>query len=190
MSDATIPCMNYQPEEKYMFPRSENATPEGLLAVGGDLNRKRLLTAYSQGIFPWYSEGGPILWWSPDPRTVLFPGRVKISRSLRKTLRHSNLLITIDTAFRRVVDECARPRVDQDQTWITKDMYSAYCDLHAHGFAHSVEVWRTNTLVGGLYGVALGKIFFGESMFSSITNASKLCLIYLISILIKQNFLL
>jgi len=168
--------MNHQPEEKYMFPRSENATPEGLLAVGGDLSKERLLTAYSQGIFPWYSEGSPILWWSPDPRTVLFPGRVKISRSLRKTLRSGNLLITIDTSFRRVIEECAKPRLDQDQTWITKDMCSAYCDLHAHGFAHSVEVWRNHTLVGGLYGVALGKIFFGESMFFNETNASKVAL--------------
>ena len=169
--------MNYQPDDNYQFPRSEDATPEGLLAVGGDLSRERLLAAYSQGIFPWYSEGGPILWWSPDPRAVLIPGRVKISRSLRKTLKHNSLSITIDTAFRRVIEECARARVGRDQTWITKDMCSAYHDLHAHGFAHSVEVWHNDSLVGGLYGVALGKIFFGESMFFNETNASKVALL-------------
>lgn len=181
-------CVNHQHQEKYVFPNSDCATPEGLVAVGGDLNRELLLTAYSQGIFPWYSNGEPILWWSPDPRTVLFPGKTKISRSLRKTLRHSGLCLTMDTEFERVIGECATSRGSPAQTWITKDMYSAYCDLHAQGYAHSVEVWRNKLLVGGLYGVALGKIFFGESMFFRETNASKVALVGLDWKLKRMNF--
>jgi leucyl/phenylalanyl-tRNA--protein transferase len=180
--------INYQVSEKYAFPPSHDATPEGLLAVGGDLNIERLLTAYSQGIFPWYSEGEPILWWSPDPRMVLFPGSIKVSRSLRKTLRYRDLLITMDEAFGRVIDECARSRGSSSGTWITKGMRSAYCDLHALGYAHSVEVWRDGALVGGLYGVALGKIFFGESMFFRESNTSKVALVGLDWKLQKMNF--
>jgi leucyl/phenylalanyl-tRNA--protein transferase len=174
-------------KDGYAFPASHEATPEGLLAVGGDLSRERLLTAYSQGIFPWYNEGESILWWSPDPRTVLFPGSVKISRSLRKTLKNSGLVITMDRVFESVISECAIRRGD-DRSWITKDMSSAYCDLYTHGDAHSVEVWRKNILVGGLYGVVLGTIFFGESMFSRVNNASKVALVGLDWILQKKGF--
>ena len=166
-----------EPNKCYVFPSLEGATPEGLVAVGGDLSRGRLLTAYRQGIFPWYSEGQPILWWSPDPRTVLFTGKVKISRSLRKTLRHGDLTITMDSAFEDVISACAAPRGNESETWITDDMSFAYCDLYKRGDAHSIEVWRNNTLVGGLYGVVLGDVFFGESMFSRENDASKVALV-------------
>ena len=166
-----------EPIKSYVFPSLEEFTPEGLVAVGGDLSRGRLLTAYRQGIFPWYNEGQPILWWSPDPRTVLYTGKVKISRSLRKTLRHGGLLITMDSAFEDVISACAAPRSNESETWITDEMFLAYCDLYKHGDAHSIEVWRNNTLVGGLYGVALGDVFFGESMFSQENNASKVALV-------------
>ena len=168
--------MTERQNQSYLFPSVEKATPEGLIAVGGDLSRGRLLTAYSQGIFPWYNEGQPILWWSPDPRTVLYTGKVKISRSLRKTLRHSGFIITTDAAFEDVINACATSRGNKSETWITDDMRAAYCDLHQQGIAHSVEVWRENVLVGGLYGVGLGHVFFGESMFSKENNASKVAL--------------
>jgi leucyl/phenylalanyl-tRNA--protein transferase len=173
---------------KYAFPSLEKATPEGLVAVGGDLSRGRLLTAYRQGIFPWYSEGQPILWWSPNPRTVLFTGKVRVSRSLRKTLRNGDLTITMDSAFEDVISACAAPRANESETWITDDMCFAYCDLYKQGDAHSVEVWHNNTLVGGLYGVALGDVFFGESMFSQENNASKVALVGLDWQLQQKNF--
>ncbi len=149
------------------------AEPNGLLAVGGELSPRCLLQAYRRGIFPWYSEEQPLLWWSPDPRMVLFPEELRISRSLRKTLRRRQFRITLDTSFARVVEACAAPRRDEEGTWITAEMMSAYCELHALGFAHSVEAWLEDELVGGLYGVALGRVFFGESMFHRRRDASK-----------------
>ena len=169
--------MIVEPNSRYVFPSLKEGTPEGLVAVGGDLSRGRLLRAYRQGIFPWYSDGQPILWWSPDPRTVLYTGKVKISRSLRKTLRNSDLTITMDSAFEDVINACAAPRGNESETWITDDMSFAYCDLYNRGDAHSIEVWGNNSLVGGLYGVALGNVFFGESMFSRENNASKIALV-------------
>ena len=150
--------------------------PNGLLAVGGDLSPGRLLHAYQRGIFPWYSDAQPILWWAPDPRAVLLPEAIKISRSLRKTLRQEVFQVTFDRAFPRVIEACAAPRRAQNDTWITTPMVAAYCELHTRGFAHSVECWRDGALVGGLYGVAIGKIFFGESMFSRVSDASKVAL--------------
>jgi len=154
--------------------------PDGLLAVGGDLSPARLLNAYRQGIFPWYSEGQPILWWSPNPRAVLFPDAFKISRSLSKTLRKQLFHVTLDTTFSEVIDACSEPRPDQEGTWITADMKQAYNQLHRVGFAHSVEVWEGDVLVGGLYGVSLGKVFFGESMFARRSDASKVGFAHLV----------
>ena len=164
------------------FPPVELATPEGLLAVGGDLSSERLLQAYRQGIFPWYNPGQPILWWSPDPRTVLFPEKLRVSRSLAKTLRRNTYRVTMDMAFEQVIDACAAPRRNNlsGGTWITSEMRAAYCRLHREGYAHSVEVWSESTLVGGLYGVSLGGVFFGESMFSHQTDASKVALTSLV----------
>lgn len=154
--------------------------PDGLLAVGGDLSPRRLLRAYRSGIFPWYSEGQPILWWSPDPRAVLFPERLHVSRSLEKVLAKDVYTVTFDTAFQRVMEACAAPRAGQAGTWITEDMITAYCTLHRMGAARSVECWRDGELVGGMYGVALGRVFFGESMFSRRSNASKVALVHLL----------
>jgi leucyl/phenylalanyl-tRNA--protein transferase len=164
------------------FPPANLASPEGLLAIGGDLRAERLLEAYRHGIFPWYNEGQPILWWSPDPRAVLFPDKLKVSRSLRKTIRHGDFALTLDTSFREVVQACAAPRPQHPLggTWITPEMLEAYARLHELGYAHSVESWREGKLVGGLYGVALGGAFFGESMFARATDASKVALVYLV----------
>lgn len=164
------------------FPDVELALrePDGLLAIGGDLSTQRLLQAYRSGIFPWYSEGQPILWWSPDPRTVLFPEELKVSRSLAKTLRRGSYRVTLDQAFAQVVDACAAPRKDQDGTWITPAMKKAYRELHRLGLAHSIESWYQDQLVGGLYGIALGRVFFGESMFSRQTDASKVAFVHLV----------
>ncbi len=157
------------------FPPLETALrqPNGLLAAGGDLSPARLIAAYRHGCFPWYQDGQPILWWSPDPRTVLYPGELHVSRSLRKRIRQGEYRVTIDRAFTQVIQECAAPRDYTDGTWITSPMQSAYIELHAQGIAHSVEVWRDNQLVGGLYGLAMGRLFFGESMFSRASDASK-----------------
>lgn len=157
------------------FPPTDEAlaTPNGLLAVGGDLSPERLVAAYRRGIFPWYEEGQPLLWWSPDPRTVVPPSKVHVSRSMRKFLRKCPLRITFDQDFVAVIRACAEPREYTQDTWITPAMQRAYTDLHRRGHAHSVEVWEDGILVGGLYGVALGKAFFGESMFSRRSNASK-----------------
>lgn len=164
-----------------LFPPVDQATPEGLLAIGGDLSSDRLLSAYRQGIFPWYSDGQPILWWSPDPRAVLYVGELKISRSLRKTLRRGEFSVTFDRGFTAVIGACAAPREQSPAggTWITDDMMSAYVNLHQLGYAHSVEVRRQGRLVGGLYGIAMGKAFFGESMFSRVSDASKVALVAL-----------
>jgi leucyl/phenylalanyl-tRNA--protein transferase len=162
--------------------------PDGLLAIGGDLTVKRLLTAYSKGIFPWYNEDQPILWWSPDPRAVLFPEHLKISRSLRKTLHKHIFRVSFDMAFDRVIQACAAPRPKQSGTWISDEMQQAYQQLHQQGYAHSVECWQDAELVGGLYGVAIGKIFFGESMFSRVTDASKIAFVYLVKHLQAKGF--
>jgi leucyl/phenylalanyl-tRNA--protein transferase len=163
------------------FPNPDLALrePDGLLAVGGNLSPKRLLEAYRRGIFPWYSAGQPILWWSPDPRTVLFPGCIKISRSLRKAIRKGGFSITMDTAFATVIRGCGEPRGGDEGTWITPEINDAYCRLHALGYAHSVEIWQHGRLVGGLYGVAIGRVFYGESMFSRVSDASKITLVAL-----------
>lgn len=163
------------------FPNVSEALrdPDGLLAVGGKLCRERLLAAYRQGIFPWYSAGQPVLWWSPDPRTVLVPEQIRISRSLRKTLRQGHFAVTMDRDFAAVIDACAEPRPGQAGTWITREMRDAYLDFHRSGHAHSMEVYRDTELVGGLYGVAVGKIFFGESMFSRESSTSKVALVAL-----------
>jgi leucyl/phenylalanyl-tRNA--protein transferase len=162
----------------HAFPDVDQAMiqPNGLLAVGGDLSPARLLHAYQRGIFPWFSQGQPILWWAPDPRAVLLARTLKISRSLRKTLRRDVFQVSFDQAFAEVIQACARPRARQNDTWITSHMIAAYCELHACGFAHSVECWKGGQLVGGLYGVAIGRVFFGESMFSRVSDASKVAL--------------
>lgn len=172
------------------FPPIEQALldPDGLLAVGGDLTPQRLLNAYQHGIFPWYTEGEPILWWSPDPRCVLFPEKLKISRSLRKTLRKQLFELRMNTAFEAVMRACAESRPKQQGTWISKDMLQAYVHMHQLGFAHSVECWQDGQLVSGLYGMAIGRVFFGESMFSRKTDASKVALVYLCEYLIEHGF--
>lgn len=164
----------YRLPKDIVFPPPHLAEHDGLLAVGGDLSVKRLLLAYSMGIFPWYSVDSPILWWSPDPRLVLFPGELKISRSLRQTIRKGTYSVTMDSAFEEVIRTCAGiHRTDKGGTWITEDMMRAYIRLHKAGFAHSVESWADGELCGGLYGVSLGSVFFGESMFAQRNDASK-----------------
>lgn len=153
--------------------------PNGLLAIGGDLGVCTLLSAYRQGIFPWYSAGQPILWWSPEPRAVLIPAQFHLSRSLARRMRHGGFEVTFDGDFTGVIDGCAAPRNVDAGTWITAEMRSAYLELHAHGHAHSIEYWRDGELRGGLYGVAVGRAFFGESMFSRESNASKIVLAHL-----------
>lgn len=164
------------------FPPVTNALeePNGLLAIGGDLSPERLRAAYQRGIFPWFNAGEPILWWSPDPRAILLPENLKISRSLRQSLRNRGYSVSFDQAFAEVMRGCAAPRADQEGTWIIEPMHQAYADLHAQGIAHSVEVWRDEQLVGGLYGINLGRAFFGESMFSTERDASKVALVHLV----------
>ena len=175
-----IPILHAGRPEAFPAPHSALEEPNGLLAAGGDLSVERLLDAYRHGIFPWFSEGTPILWWSPDPRTVFDTGAVHVSTRLRRWLRTCDWTIRADTAFREVVQACAAPRADQAGTWITQSMFDAYCDLHRLGHAHSVEVFDAHDrLVGGIYGVALGRMYFGESMFSRATNGSKVALIAL-----------
>ena len=176
-----MPSLAWLEDNNYEFPAVEQALtePDGLLAAGGSLSPEILLKAYRSGIFPWYSQGQPVLWWSPDPRCVLFPEKLKISRSLRKTLKREPFIVRQDAAFRDVMLNCAKPRKDVDGTWITHEMLEAYCHMHELGYAHSVECWQDNELVGGLYGILLGEVFFGESMFSSKTDASKVALEYL-----------
>lgn len=174
------------------FPPLDKALcePNGLLAAGGDLSVERLIRAYRHGCFPWYQEGQPLLWWSPDPRTVLFPDELHLSRSLRKTLRQNIFQVTFDRDFAAVIRACAAPRDYTDGTWITPEMQSAYLELHRRGVAHSVEVWRDGALVGGLYGLAMGRLFFGESMFSRTDNASKAGFATLVSRLKDWGFVL
>lgn len=172
------------------FPRPDLANDQGVLAVGGDLSARRLILAYSQGIFPWYNPEDPILWWCPDPRFVLFPDDLKIAKSMRSYFNQGKLGWSIDQDFATVITHCQKnKRKGQNfETWITDEMKEAYIELHELGYAHSVEVWQDGELVGGLYGVALGKIFFGESMFSTITNASKFGFISLVQVLKEKGF--
>lgn len=171
------------------FPPVERALrdPDGLLAVGGDLRVPRLIDAYRHGIFPWYAEGQPILWWSPDPRMVLFANEFVASRSLRRRVNARHYEVRVDTAFGEVIRACAGPREGQSGTWITAAMIDAYGELHAAGYAHSVEAWREDSLVGGLYGVALGRVFFGESMFTRAPDASKVALAHLVTLAKAQG---
>ena len=171
------------------FPPVEEALqePNGLLCVGGDLSVERLLEAYRRGIFPWFSAGQPILWWSPDPRTVLYPGEFKIARSLAKTLRNRGFRTTVDQAFEQVMERCADPALRPEGTWISPQMHAAYRRLHELDYAHSFETWEGDQLVGGLYGVALGRVFFGESMFSVARDASKVALHALVQASLAQN---
>lgn len=167
----------FQLGKQLTFPPPELAEPNGLLAVGGDLSPARIIAAYRQGIFPWFGEGDPILWWSPAPRLVLFPEEFHLPRRLARTIRQNVFTVTADTVFHEIIDRCARIRIEAGaETWITGEMIEAYCCLHELGYAHSIESWRGAELAGGLYGVALGKIFFGESMFSLAGNASKIAL--------------
>ncbi|NOY70080.1 MAG: leucyl/phenylalanyl-tRNA--protein transferase [Deltaproteobacteria bacterium] len=175
--------------EKNSFPPPHFAAPNGLLAVGGDLSEKRLIAAYRKGIFPWYSKGDPVLWWSPDPRMVLYPQAFRISRSLRRTISREVFTVTSDTAFKQVICACARVRQNCDEeTWITDEMIDAYCRLFSSGYAHSIEAWKDGDLVGGLYGVAIGGVFFGESMFTRVANASKVALAALCNYLSGLSF--
>jgi leucyl/phenylalanyl-tRNA--protein transferase len=172
--------MIFKLDERLLFPDPAFADEDGLLAIGGDLSTKRLVLAYQNGIFPWYSDDEPILWYSPHERFVLYPHELKVSKSMRRTMRSSTFTITTDTCFSNVVNACSTvEREGQDGTWITNDMKAAYTSLHHEGHAHSVEVWQDNKLVGGLYGVHTGDVFCGESMFSLISNASKAALIWL-----------
>lgn len=171
----------YRLFEQPVFPDPEESDPDGLLAIGGDLSPRRLVTAYSLGIFPWYSEGSPILWWTPDPRLVLIPSQLHVPKSLRRVLNSGRFRFTLDTAFAQVIRACGRTRrPGQDGTWIVPDMVLAYEKLHSLGIAHSAEAWLEGNLVGGVYGVALGGAFFGESMFYAEPNASKALFVTLV----------
>jgi len=179
----------YRLFEEPIFPDPEEAEPDGLLAVGGDLSPQRLLTAYANGIFPWYAEDSPILWWATNPRLVLLPDEFHIPRSLRRVLNRSTFTLTLDTDFISVIEGCARsPRPDQEGTWIVDEMKEAYILLHELGYAHSVEAWKDGELVGGLYGVSLGSGFFGESMFFTVPDASKAAFCALVQQLKAWNF--
>jgi len=172
------------------FPPLNHALsePNGLIAIGGDLSLSRLLNAYQHGIFPWFSEGEPILWWSPNPRMVLFPDELKISNSLKKTLKNKPFEVRFNTAFRQVISACSHTtRADQPGTWITQGIIDAYCALHDAGYAISAECWQNNTLVGGCYGVKIGKMFYGESMFHHVTDASKVAFVHLVQQLKSQG---
>jgi len=174
----------------YIFPDPRYAPKEGLLAYGGDLHPDRVLTAYRRGIFPWYNPGDPVLWWSPDPRLVLYPKRLKISRSLRKTLRKKRFRVRLDSAFETVMRHCAAvPRPNQEGTWILPEVIESYTALHSRGFAHSVEVYdESGALFGGLYGLSIGSAFFGESMFSLKPDGSKIALVYLTALAKRWGF--
>jgi leucyl/phenylalanyl-tRNA--protein transferase len=175
--------------DEIVFPAPELADDDGLLAVGGDLSMERLVLAYSMGIFPWYSDDSPILWWSPDPRLVLMPEDLKVSRSLRQTIRKEVYRVTFDMAFDRVIRNCAEvSRKGEAGTWITEEMILAYCRLHREGHAHSIESWYGDELAGGLYGVAIGGVFFGESMFSLRSDASKVAFVKIVQQLAENGF--
>lgn len=177
--------------EELYFPPVSETHPSGIIAVGGDLSTERLLLAYNSGIFPWFEDGEPITWWSPDPRMVLFLEDLKVSKSMRNILNRNIFKITFDQNFREVISNCQSiKREGQDGTWITNDMIEAYCKLHELGYAKSIEVWQDNKLVGGLYGIDLGHIFCGESMFAKVANASKVAFIHLVNYLKENNYLL
>ena len=179
----------FQLGEELQFPPAHLATDDGLLAVGGDLSPERLLLAYRLGIFPWFSEGDPILWWSPSPRLILEFDELRISKRLQRTLRRNPFEVTMDAAFSQVVTCCAAaPRRHQHDTWITSEMITAYTQLHDLGFAHSVECWQDGKLAGGLYGIALGGVFFGESMFSAVADSSKVAFVRLTEKLVEWDF--
>lgn len=179
----------FQLTKKIAFPPPRFAEKEGLLAVGGDLSENRLLLAYKMGIFPWYSYDEPILWWSPNPRLVLYPDELQVSQSLKKVIKKHHFHITMDTAFAEVIRSCASVRLEQAEgTWLTEEMIEAYCRLHRLGFAHSVEAWHEGKLAGGLYGMSLGKAFFGESMFTRVSNASKTAFVTFAEYLKTQAF--
>jgi len=180
----------YQLNNSLTFPPPDMAEPSGLLAIGGDLSTERLLQAYARSIFPWYSPGDPLLWWSPDPRTILFPKEFHCPRRLQRTVRQQRFTVRADTSFAQVIKACATiPRQHEKGTWITAEMQAAYIQLHLAGFAHSLETWQDNQLVGGLYGVSLGRCFFGESMFSQVSDASKTALAVMVQKLLEWNFL-
>ena len=175
-------------DDQLIFPPVESVDEEGLLAIGGDLSIPRLLLAYRNGIFPWYSEGEPICWWCPNPRFVLFPDELKISNSMRSVLKNGTFTFTINRAFERVINNCKSIyRKGQEGTWISEEIVNAFITLHQQGYAYSAETWRGTNLVGGLYGIKIGKVFFGESMFSSESNASKFALINYIQHLQKED---
>jgi leucyl/phenylalanyl-tRNA--protein transferase len=176
--------------EALLFPSVELSEANGLLAVGGDLAPERLIMAYGQGIFPWFGDDEPILWWSPDPRLVVFPAKLHVSRSMRQILKQKIFAVTYDRCFREVITACRLSRRGERETWITEPMVDAYCRLYEQGIAHSVEAWHHGELAGGLYGVALGGCFFGESMFTRVSNASKAAFITLIRALQARGFLL
>jgi len=177
-----------QPDEPFPPVEQALAQPNGLLCAGADLSRERLLDAYRRGIYPWYSGSEPVLWWSPDPRMVLYCEELKVSRSLGKSVRNRGYELRLDTAFGRVLAGCAGPRRDEGGTWLGADMRRAYAALHRAGYAHSVETWKDGELLGGLYGVALGRMFYGESMFSRATDASKVALVGLVGELRARGF--
>jgi leucyl/phenylalanyl-tRNA--protein transferase len=181
----------YRLFEEPIFPDPEEAEPDGLLAVGGDLSPQRLLTAYANGIFPWYGENSPILWWSTNPRLLLYPDRFHLPRSLRRVLNRGAFTFTMDTAFEAVIRACAAsPRPEQRGTWIVPEMVDAYIRLHSLGYAHSVEAWRDGELAGGVYGVSIGSAFFGESMFHAVPDASKAAFATLVAQLVRWDFTL
>lgn len=176
-------------EDTHTFPPVHLADHSGLLAIGGDLSSQRILTAYRKGIFPWFGDMDPYLWWSPDPRFVLFPDALRVSKSMRPYFNQQKFKVTLDRNFPEVISACAETRQNVGGgTWITPDMVEAYTRLHKEGYAHSVEVWQDDRLVGGLYGISLGKMFFGESMFARVSNASKFGFITLVQALIKKDF--
>jgi leucyl/phenylalanyl-tRNA---protein transferase len=173
---------------RFPSPNTALVEPDGLLCAGGDLSPATVVLAYRQGIYPWFSTGQPILWWTPDPRMVLFPSELKISKSLAKTIRQEKFAITFDRAFSDVIAGCAAPREDGGGTWIVRDIIDAYTALHREGIAHSAEAWQGGQLVGGLYGVAIGKMFYGESMFSRATDASKVAFVHMVEKLKADGF--
>lgn len=177
--------------DNLIFPSVEMATSEGIVAIGGDLGIERLLLAYRSGIFPWYNEDEPIVWWSPDPRFVLFPEKLRVTKSMQSVLNNGTFRFTINRAFNKVLQNCKSiTRKDQEGTWITPEVQKAYTELHELGYAHSAEAWMNGELVGGLYGIKLGNVFFGESMFSTISNASKFAFINYVRQLQKENIAL
>jgi len=179
----------YALDDRIIFPDPNFADESGLLAVGGDLSPERLILAYSSGIFPWYSDDDPIMWWSPNPRMILIPDRMKVSKSLKQSLNNKAFEVEFDNRFESVITSCSSaPRRDQDGTWITDEMKQAYLELHKLGYAHSVETYENNELVGGLYGISLGKAFFGESMFFKKRDASKIALYFLVQKLMEWDF--